>query len=218
MNTNPTTSCSDTAILDETTSSPARDPPATVAPSPPRATAEGPVTEKEPASQSTPVASPAHSAAQPRPAQGAQSPGQGSGTKRAEVEVTRTSTGGGENIMTRMSPPRTNSSLPAQNTYPISSSRLAALESLSLTELHNEYFAQLGQHVKLESHMVKLMQKRHEVYTQLTQDFCLFNLVLCSPQAKSFLLANELGAENNSNSLNFEIVDFANTAPSINRV
>ena len=43
-------------------------------------------------------------------------------------------------------------------------------------------------------------------------------LVLCSPQATTFLLANELGAENNSNSLNFEVVDFGNTAPLIYRV
>ena len=110
--------------------------------------------------------------------------------------MARTSAGGGENIITRMSPPRTNSPPLAHNVYPISSSRLAALESMSMTELRNEYFARLGQHIKLETHMVKLMQKRNEV---LTRVFCLFTLVLCSPQATSFLLANELGSEKNLN-------------------
>ena len=74
-----------------------------------------------------------------------------------------------------------------------------------MSELRDEYFSQLARHVKLETHMVKLMQKRCEVYSYLTHAFCLFILVLCSPQATSFLLANELGAENNSNSLNFEV-------------
>ena len=115
--------------------------------------------------------------------------------------MARTSTGGGENIVTHMSPPRTNSPPPECNIYPISASRLAALESMSMTELRNEYFSRLAQHVKLETHMVKLMQKHHEV---LTRAFCLFILVLCSPQAISFLFANELGAKNNMNRLNFE--------------
>ena len=34
-----------------------------------------------------------------------------------------------------------------------------------MTELRNEYFSRLSQHMKLESELVKLMQKRHEVNT-----------------------------------------------------
>ena len=64
-----------------------------------------------------------------------------------------------------------------------------------MTELRNEYFARLSQHVKLESELVKLMQKRHEVTILLTRAFSMFILVYYSPQATSFLLDNELGAK-----------------------
>ena len=78
---------------------------------------------------------------------------------------------------------------------------MPALESLSLTELHDEYFNRLSQHAKLESNMVKLMQQRHKVtYALLTRAFSMFLLVYCSPQATSFLLANELGAKSNPES------------------
>ena len=66
-----------------------------------------------------------------------------------------------------------------------------------MTELRNEYFSRLSQHAKLESELVKLMQKRHEVnMLSLPVLFNIFILVYCSPQATSFLLANELGAKN----------------------
>ena len=149
------------AILDETTSSPVRDPPATAASSPPKSATEGPVGEREPAQPSIPVASPAHSAAQPGHDQGAQSPGQRSRTKRTEAEATRTSAGGGENTMTQMSPPRTNSPPPVQIIYPITASQLAGLESKSMSELRDEYFTRVAHHARLEAHMTKLMQKRH---------------------------------------------------------
>ena len=153
-------------ILDDTTSSPVRDPPATVVSSPLRTAPEGPVDEREPAQPSVPAASPAHSAAQPHPDQGAESPGQGSRTKRAEAEATRTSTEGGDNIMTQMSPPKTNSPYPpAQSIYPITASELAGLESKSTSELRDEYFTRVAQHARLEAHMTRLMHKRHEVCT-----------------------------------------------------
>ena len=66
---------------------------------------------------------------------------------------------------------------------------------MSMLELREEYFSRLSQHIKLESHLVKLMQKHHEVHAQITRTFCLFILILCSPQATNFLLANELGAK-----------------------
>ena len=205
------------AILDETTSSPARAPPATAAPSPPRAIVEEPAKEKEPAKSTTPAASPARSAAQSEPAQGAHSPGQGSGTKRTEAEMVRTSARGGDDILTRMSPPWAKSPPRVHNSYPISSSRLSALESMSMTELRDEYFNRLAQHVKLESHLVKLIQKRHEVHTHITRTFCLLILILCSPQATSFLLANEFGAKSN---LNLETLKLStsNTVPPRYRV
>ena len=167
---NPVYFCSATTILDETTSSPARVPPTAIAPSPPRAAIEERATEKEPARPPTPIVSPARFAAQSEPVQGAHSPGQGSGTKRDEGEVARTegemartSAEVGTNTMTRTSPPRAKSPPALHNVYPISASRLAALESMQMTELRDEYFAQLAHHMKLETHMVRLMQKRHEV-------------------------------------------------------
>ena len=185
--------------MDEVTSSPPRAPPGattTAASSPPRATTEEPAKEAETAKLPTPVASPARSAAQDEPHQGS-SPGQGSGTKRAEEEGTRASVDQGATTMTRTSPPRANSPPPAQDTFP-TSSRMPALESLSLIELHDEYFSRLSQHAKLESDLVKLMQQRHKVTMfLLTRAFSMFILVYCSPQATSFLLANELGARSN---------------------
>ena len=163
------------AIIDDTTSSPVKNPPATAASSPPRTATEGPVDDRKPAQPSIPIASPAHSTAQPESAQGAPSPGQGSGTKRAEAEAARTSTGGGDNIMTQMSPPNTNSPPPAQSIYPITASQLVGLESKSMSELCDEYFTRVAQHARIEAHMTRLMHKRHEVYTHLTHEFCFFH-------------------------------------------
>ena len=150
--------------MDEGTSSPPRAPPGattTAASSPPGAAAEEPAKEAETAKLPTPVASPARSAAQDEPHQGS-SPGQGSGTKRAEEGGVRASVDQGATTMTRTSPPRANSPPPTQDTFP-TSSRMPALESLSLTELHDEYFSRLSQHAKLESNLLKLMQQHHKV-------------------------------------------------------
>ena len=148
--------------MDEGTSSSPRAPGATAAPSPTRAVAEEPTKDAEPAKPPSHVASPARSAAQSEPQQDL-SPGQGSGTKRIEEEVVRASADQDATAMTRTSPPRANSPPPTWTTFPLASSSMPVLESLSMTELRDEYFSRLSQHVKLESQLVKLMQKRHKV-------------------------------------------------------
>ena len=123
---------------------------------------EEPIKETEVAKSPTPVASPARGAAQEGPQQEL-SPGEGSGTKRTEEEATRTTAGEDAAAMTRDPPPRANSPPPAQTTFPLASSSMPALESLSMAGLRNEYLNRLTQHVKVEGELVKMMQRRHEV-------------------------------------------------------
>ena len=85
--------------------------------------------------------------------------------------MARTSAEVGTNTMTPTSPSRAKSPPALHNVYPISDSRLAALESMPMADIRDEYFAQLAHHVKLETHMVKLMQKHHEVCAQVTRAF-----------------------------------------------
>ena len=124
-----------------------------------------------------------HSLVQSEPAQGDHSPGQGSGTKRGEVEATRAVEGAADTLAT-VTPPRTKSPPPVRN-IDSAPSRLPALESMSMSELRKEYFLRLSQHKELEGHLVQLMQRHHEVTTQLVHTFCLFVFVYCSPHAVS---------------------------------
>ena len=123
---------------------------------------EEPIKETEVAKPPTPVASPVRGATQEEPQQEL-SPGEGSGTKRTEEEATRTTAGEDAATMTRDPPPRANSPPPTQTTFPLASSSMPTLESLSMAGLRNEYLNRLSQHVKLEGELVKMMQKRHEV-------------------------------------------------------
>ena len=131
-------------------------------PSPPRAAVEEHNKEAEVIRSPPPVASPAQGTAPDEPHQHL-SPGQGSGTKEAEDELIRTSAGEDATAMTRNPPPRANSPPPAQTLFPLASSSMTALESLSMAGLRNEYLTRLTQHGKLEGELVKMMHRRHEV-------------------------------------------------------
>ena len=160
-----------TAIVDDTSSSPARAPPAAAVPSPTKVPIDEPIFEEDPTKSPEPVASSAHSPAQSEPAQAEHSPGQGSGTKKGEVEAARTSVEGAADTLATVTPSRARSPPPVHNTDQAPSARLPALESMSMSELRKEYFIRLSQHKELEGHLVQLMQRHHEVITQIVHAF-----------------------------------------------
>ena len=142
---------------------------------------------------STPVASPARSAHQEETRQEL-SPGEGSGTKRAEEEAIRTTAGEDAATMTRDLPPRADSPPPAQTSFPLASVNMPALESLNMAGLRNEYLNRLTQHVKLEGELVKMMHRRHEVnMLLLIYNFCIYSsLYTVAPKQQVFYLLKGL--------------------------
>ena len=109
------------------------------------------------------------------------SPGEGSGTKGNEDNITRTLAGPEAAAMNQESPVRAKSPPPAQTSFPLASSNLPNLELLDMAGLRNEYINRLTQHMRLEGEMVKMMLKRHEVnilFLTLTLCECILPYIL----------------------------------------